>query len=100
MNAQRHRTSRATVSTPVMARCVNAMAAGAAIGVGITCPLQKGQCAPQPSPENEIRTNAPHKMTGMLNANTAHANRAKFLCAELLVSNMTHSASAHAAALL
>src|SRR5689334_8998115 len=62
------------VSTDVIARWVNSIAMGTPICCGITDPLQKGQCAPHPSPENEARTYAPHRITGMLYANTSQAN--------------------------
>src|SRR5581483_11405749 len=74
-----------TRSPPVITRCVNSISRGAAICCGITCPPpHKGQFAPQPSPEKDTRTYAPHKITGMLYASTAQAKRENHFRASLV----------------
>ena len=45
----------------------------------MTTPLQVGQLLPQPAPEPEARTYAPHSTTITFQASTAHANLRKDL---------------------
>src|SRR5512144_1276159 len=59
---------------PLVARWANSITISTPGARGTTSPLHSGQWAPQPAPEPEARTNAPHRITTRFHPRTSRTN--------------------------
>src|SRR5699024_4586747 len=67
-------------TTPVTTRCENSMSTSVVISSGINCPLQPGQCRPQPIPLSVFVTSAPPSKRKSIPIVEETANHFKYLC--------------------
>jgi len=62
-------------ASPLVTRWVSSMRVAVVGARGTTAPLHSGQWLPQPAPEPEARTYAPHRITSRLKPRTSQAKR-------------------------
>ena len=62
---------------PLVRRCVSSTSVATAGARGTISPLQSGQWAPQPAPEPEARTKAPHRITATFQPRVSQASRGR-----------------------
>ena len=61
-------------ASPLVTRCPSSISVAVLGARGTTSPLQSGQWLPQPAPEPDARTKAPHRITARFAPRAVHAN--------------------------